>query len=71
MLDQFLLALKLPLAEETGQLAPVSVGGVRVQTRWESRVCLSHAGRDEGRRRDRERVPQDQWFMFLDAPRSP
>ena len=49
MLEQFLFALKLPLAQEAGKLTPVSVGRVRVRTGWQAYVCHSHAGRKEGR----------------------
>ena len=51
MLEQFLFALKLPLAQEAGKLTPVSVGGVSVRTGWQACVCHSHAGRKEAKGR--------------------
>ena len=51
VLEQFLFALKLPLAQEAGKLTPVSVGGVSVRTGWQACVCHSHAGRKEAKGR--------------------
>ena len=71
MLEQFFFTLKLPLAQETGKLVPVSVGGVKIRIRWEARVYHSHArregGRKGGREGGREGITGSQWFNSLNA----
>ena len=65
MLEQFFFTLKLPLAQETGKLVPVSVGGVKIRTRWEARVYHSHARREGGR------ASQDHSGSTLSMPLTP